>query len=85
VVELLEVTRYCGPVGVNTAPLSAPGAAAPDPLEIVVSPETVEVGVVADPVEPALPDAAPLVPVEVPAVVEPAVPVPVPVCPPGYL
>jgi hypothetical protein len=88
VVELLAVRRYCGPVGVNTAPLLAPGGAVPDPLEIVVSPETVVVGVGVDPVAPGLPDAGVLDPVvvepaepeEAPAPVS-AAPVPVPVTP----
>ena len=74
VVELLEVTRYYGPVGVNTAPLLAPGAVARDPLEIVVSPETVELGVVVDPLDPAWPEAGVVAPVEEPVVVEPVEP-----------
>jgi hypothetical protein len=79
VVELLEVGRYWGPVGVNTAPLSAPGRAAPDPLEIVVSPETVVLGAVVDRVAPDLPAADVPVPVAEPVVAEPAEPVDAPV------
>jgi len=71
-VELLGVALY--QFGVNTAPVSVRGAAPPAPLEMEVSPETVELGVVVDPLDPAWPEAGVVAPVEEPVVVEPVEP-----------